>query len=128
MSASHTNHQDTPEPQTPMWLPAVGALLFAAAGVWWATLPNPAPPIVADTSADAAAPSASAAPPAAAPPTTARALPQMRPGQGAPPGMPGMQLAGGGHGAQPDPGGRHALPDPSKAAEIQRLMNQARNK
>ncbi len=42
------------EPKTPMWLPALGAALFALAGIWWATRPSDPPPAAA-----AAAPSAS---------------------------------------------------------------------
>ena len=34
MADSHANHP--PEPQTPMWLPALGATLFLLAGMWWA--------------------------------------------------------------------------------------------
>ena len=48
------------EPQTPMWLPAVGALFFASVFVYWATLPSPPPAPVADTAAAASASAASA--------------------------------------------------------------------
>ncbi|HEY1958794.1 MAG TPA: hypothetical protein VGH28_24435 [Polyangiaceae bacterium] len=55
------------EPQTPMWLPALGAVLFLAAGIYWVTRPEPAPPPPAPAAASASAsaapaPSASAAP------------------------------------------------------------------
>jgi hypothetical protein len=58
MSASDGNHDDShadhhaeahdhgppapPEPSTPMWLPAVGALLFLTAGLAWALTTPPA--------------------------------------------------------------------------------------
>ncbi len=64
------------EPKTPMWLPAVGALLFLMAGLAWAM----STPASTDSAAGSAgsAPSASAAPAA---PTTAVA-----PARGAAPG------------------------------------------
>ena len=34
MADSHAHHP--PEPNTPMWLPALGATLFLLAGIWWA--------------------------------------------------------------------------------------------
>jgi hypothetical protein len=51
-------HEDTePEPQTPMWLPVLGAALFLAWGIWWGTRPvpqaPPAPAIVVSASASA---------------------------------------------------------------------------
>jgi len=36
--------QPLPEPQTPLWLPALGVAVFAFAGIAWAVCPEPAPP------------------------------------------------------------------------------------
>jgi hypothetical protein len=48
------------EPQTPLWLPALGAALFVAVGLWWAVTPSA--PSVASIHADQApSPLASAA-------------------------------------------------------------------
>ena len=33
-----------PEPQTPMWLPAVGVALFVSVALWWAVTPKAPPP------------------------------------------------------------------------------------
>ena len=41
-----------PEPKTPMWLPAVGAVLFLLGGLYWATSPEPVA-ITADADAGA---------------------------------------------------------------------------
>ena len=58
------------EPKTPMWLPALGALFFLLAGIWFATRPAE---VVADPAANAA------------PPPPATAVSAMVPaGQGAP--------------------------------------------
>ncbi|MGD0528398.1 MAG: hypothetical protein ABSE49_24900 [Polyangiaceae bacterium] len=67
--ASHPQVEAQAEPQTPMWLPALGAGLFVAVGLWWAVTPS-APAITADdTAASASASVAAAAPtPPAAPP------------------------------------------------------------
>ena len=67
MSASEGNHAahgppPPPEPKTPMWLPAVGAVLFLTVGLVWG-LSGPSKDATADS---AAAASASAAPAAAA--------------------------------------------------------------
>jgi hypothetical protein len=53
-------HENEAEPQTPMWLPALGIALFLLAGIWWATRPVPqaAPPAPA-AAASSAAPAAS---------------------------------------------------------------------
>ena len=62
MSADHGSPPLLPEPKTPLWLTALGAALFFAAGVWWlATQPAAAstPP-----AADAGAPATDAAAPA----------------------------------------------------------------
>jgi ferric-dicitrate binding protein FerR (iron transport regulator) len=32
---------ELPEPKTPMWLPALGAAVFLAAGLWWLARPQP---------------------------------------------------------------------------------------
>lgn len=61
MSASEGNHAESlPEPKTPMWLPAVGAVLFLVVGLLWGLSDPPA-----DPSKDQRAPAASAAPSAA---------------------------------------------------------------
>jgi hypothetical protein len=56
----HDAHEAEAEPQTPMWLPALGIALFLLAGIWWATRPVPqAPPPAPAVSAAPAAPAAS---------------------------------------------------------------------
>ncbi|HEY2515739.1 MAG TPA: hypothetical protein VGI39_32945 [Polyangiaceae bacterium] len=50
------------EPKTPMWLPALGAFLFFAVGVWWLAS---SPAAGADESAAAPAVDAGAAAPSA---------------------------------------------------------------
>ena len=61
MSETHGNSSDhhapagLPEPKTPMWLPAVGALLFLAVALIWGLLPA-----AADTTGGPAAASADA--------------------------------------------------------------------
>jgi hypothetical protein len=47
MSETHGNPSDhhhappaPPEPKTPMWLPALGAVLFLIAGLIWALMPE----------------------------------------------------------------------------------------
>jgi hypothetical protein len=50
-----------PEPATPMWLPALGAVLFLLAGVWWAARPADKPESpAAEAGADAGAANAPA--------------------------------------------------------------------
>src|ERR1700734_2382132 len=81
------------EPQTPMWLPALGAALFVGAGLWWAVTPA-AVPLVAEPAPSASAPvapSATAGPAASAaplPPPVPSASPpsDVRPPVGAPSG------------------------------------------
>ncbi len=58
----HGHDQD--EPQTPMWLPALGVALFLAYGIWWATRPTPLPPPEPEAAASASV-AASAPPPGA---------------------------------------------------------------
>jgi hypothetical protein len=73
MSDSHAHHapaEAQAEPQTPMWLPALGAGLFVAVGLWWAVTPSSAPTAADDTVASASASVAAAAPPAAPPAAT----------------------------------------------------------
>jgi|GEM_PF-1912792 len=74
------------EPKTPMWLPALGAALFIALGLWWAVTPS-APSAAAAAAASA---SAAAAPP---PPATiaAAAQPPARPAAPSPNGAPDLQ-------------------------------------
>jgi hypothetical protein len=117
---------DLSEPETPMWLPALGVLLFAAAGVWWATRPAP-PPTTADTAAGAAAAPVASASVAAAPPPAPSAAPPphlaaaggARPlptGRTLPPGMPEHRSARPATGPGP-------APDPNHAGDVQRLIN-----
>ena len=40
---AHDSHETEQEPQTPMWLPALGVVLFLIAGIWWATRNGPSP-------------------------------------------------------------------------------------
>ena len=107
--STHTNSPETSEPNTPMWLPAVGALLFALVGVWRATRPV-APAIVADTGADAG--SAEGTPT----PTGANSVPTLAGAQ--------AHVAAAG-GARPGTEPRSARPalDPGKAGDIQRMLN-----
>jgi hypothetical protein len=67
-AGSHASPPTPPEPETPLWLTALGAVLFALVGVWWLATPSAA---TADASgsaaADAGAPAASAAPAPGAP-------------------------------------------------------------
>jgi hypothetical protein len=60
MSESHGNATDPNEPKTPMWLTALGGVLFLLAGLMWALrTPTPDP--------NGAAPAGSAAADAGAP-------------------------------------------------------------
>ncbi len=60
MSETHGNPSDhhaheppaPPEPKTPMWLPALGAVLFLTAGLLWAL--SPSAKSESDTGADTA--------------------------------------------------------------------------
>src|ERR1700735_1730848 len=63
------------EPQTPLWLPALGAALFLTVALWWAVIPAAAPVIVADQAASASVPVATAAPPAPQPQVPENAVP-----------------------------------------------------
>ncbi|MCA9618839.1 MAG: hypothetical protein KC731_07455 [Myxococcales bacterium] len=77
------------EPSSPLWLPALGAALFAAVGVWWfagdEAAGDGAEPGKAAGAATAvaappeAAPPAVKPPPAPAPPAMVRPLPPLRP-------------------------------------------------
>jgi hypothetical protein len=79
MSATEGNHGDShgpaplAEPKTPMWLPALGAVLFLTVGLLWALS---TPPQDARDLAAAAAASASAAAAPSAAPTAAPTIPQ----------------------------------------------------
>jgi hypothetical protein len=42
-----------PEPKTPNWMPALGAFLFFAVGVWWLATPSSTPAQGADLAAAA---------------------------------------------------------------------------
>jgi hypothetical protein len=54
MSEAHGNAAVPPEPKTPMWLPALGAVLFLLAGLLWGLWPSGGKPLE-----PAAAPAAS---------------------------------------------------------------------
>lgn len=56
---AHDTHETEAEPQTPMWLPALGIALFLLAGIWWATRPVPEAPPAPAAPAVSAAPAAS---------------------------------------------------------------------
>lgn len=95
------------EPQTPMWLPAVGAALFVGVALWWAVTPSAAPSTPAEPPA-----SASAATAAAAPNPQAQAV---RPTQPTPPSPGSAQQA--------------RIPMPSALpAELQKRLNDLRGK
>jgi hypothetical protein len=69
-----------PEPHTPMWLPAVGALLFLSAGLWWALTTPPAEKtdlsnIPAASASAQAAPTVTATATGTAPPANPHAAP-----------------------------------------------------
>ena len=70
MSGSHGHDEPLPEPTTPMWLPALGAVLFLTAAIAWTISPSTPQPAagtgVTTTIASAAAPPPSAAAPAQA--------------------------------------------------------------
>ena len=96
-----------PEPQTPMWLPALGAVLFLSAGLWLATRPEEPRVIAAETAdAGAAAPGAAGAPGGAAPGTPPPGTP---PPGAAPPGRPALNM--------PD-----AAMNPDQAAQLQKIL------
>ncbi|MBX3228492.1 MAG: hypothetical protein KIT84_07560 [Labilithrix sp.] len=54
MGETHGNATDPNEPKTPLWLTALGGVLFLAAGLAWA-LYTPDPPANADGNTEAAA-------------------------------------------------------------------------
>lgn len=94
--AAHASAAET-EPQTPMWLPAVGVFLFLVAGVYGVTTRTPEPgelEAAASASAAAAKPAAAATaprvaltnrPPTVPPPNAASGTPSGRVPQGAGP-------------------------------------------
>ena len=63
MSGSHGHDEPLPEPKTPMWLPALGAVLFLTAGIWWALQASDNGNVTADTTTIASASAAPATPP-----------------------------------------------------------------
>jgi hypothetical protein len=86
-----THDAQEEEPQTPMWLPALGVALFLVAGIWWATraVPQPAPPPAAPS---ASAPVAVSVTPPVTPP------PPSQPPPGPPPrNAPQLGRVRGGH-------------------------------
>lgn len=58
MSETHGKPSDPQEPKTPMWLPALGAVLFLMVGIVWGLQPSKAESTGSTTaaSADAGAP------------------------------------------------------------------------
>lgn len=40
MSEAHGKASELPEPKTPMWLPALGAVLFLTAAILWGLYPT----------------------------------------------------------------------------------------
>lgn len=60
---SHDTPDVQDEPQSPMWLPALGIVLFLVAGIWWATRPVPQAPPPPPAAASATPPAVSIAPP-----------------------------------------------------------------
>jgi hypothetical protein len=72
MSASEGNHvghgpPPPPEPKTPMWLPAVGAVLFLTVGLFWGLSGPSKDATTTETTAAATASAAPAADAGAAP-------------------------------------------------------------
>ena len=53
------NHAES-EPKTPMWLPALGAVLFLLAGLWWGISSSSSPEQPAGTPSAAASAASSA--------------------------------------------------------------------
>ena len=90
---------------------ALPALLFALAGVWWATRPVP-PTIVADTVADAGSEGT---------PSAANGANAANAGADAAPPQPHLAAGAPRPGSEP----RSARPqlDPGKAGDIQRMLN-----
>jgi hypothetical protein len=76
---------ESDEPKTPLWLPALGAAIFVAVGLWWAVTPSPPPPGVAPDAAASGASTASAASIASAAPKAPPVL-SLAPAPPAPPG------------------------------------------
>ena len=101
-SHGHDGPPIPPEPQTPMWLPALGAVLFLAVGLWWATRPAPPAAIAQDSAADAGAVAVASA---AAPPPPPAARPTPPP---MPVGGPGVDAG-------------RAL-SPEQAAQLQKML------
>ncbi|HEX8791796.1 MAG TPA: hypothetical protein VF765_12670 [Polyangiaceae bacterium] len=109
-AASGTPQEE--EPQTPMWLPAVGAALFVGVALWWAVTPPVAP------STPAEAPAAESAAAAAAAPNPQAQAPAVPPAQ---PRFPPQPAAPSGQGAR--------VPVPSALpAELQKRLNDLRGK
>jgi hypothetical protein len=95
------------EPQTPIWLPALGAALFVGVALWWAVTPSSASSTQAEPPA-----SASAATAAAAPNPQAQAVPPAQPA--APP---------------PNASAQARVPMPSALpAELQKRLDDLRRK
>ena len=64
MSDSHGKTSDTEEPKTPMWLPAVGAVLFLTVGILWGLSPAAPPEGASPAGAASSAPADAGARPA----------------------------------------------------------------
>ncbi len=74
---AHAQPPPPPEPRTPLWLPAVGAALFALAGIGWALDTEKPPPPPAEDAPTAVAVKAAAPAPAPTPaPPAVSAMPR----------------------------------------------------
>ncbi|MGO8992784.1 MAG: hypothetical protein ACLQVI_05615 [Polyangiaceae bacterium] len=62
MSTDHGSPPLPPEPKTPGWLTALGAVLFLSAAVWWVASQPPAPPSAPMPVLDAGTPGDAGAP------------------------------------------------------------------
>ena len=58
MSGSHGHDEPLPEPNTPMWLPALGAVLFLIAAIAWTMSPSTSNNATSETTIAAATASA----------------------------------------------------------------------
>jgi hypothetical protein len=92
-SSAHAAAPADDEPQTPMWLPALGAALFVSVALWWAVTPSaPSPDAAAAAASASAAASAVAVPtPPPAPTPQPIAPPHPMPSSSAVQLAPGVQ-------------------------------------
>jgi hypothetical protein len=104
------------EPKTPMWLPALGATLFVAAGLWWAVTPS------APAAASTPAPSASEqAPPATAPAAAAAQPPAIATTAAARPAPPNASASG-------RPGGSAPTVNPALQDRLNQMRQRLQNR